>query len=96
MALAKLGIATVAAITVICYVIGMIVKNSRIDDKWIPVIVCIAGGLLGFMGLHLMAGFPADNAIDAIAVGIVSGGMSTCIDQIDKQLNGEKGDEQHV
>ena len=34
------GIASVAAITVICYVIGLAAKNiEKIGDKWIPVIV---------------------------------------------------------
>ena len=38
------GIAGVAAITVICYLIGHGVKASGLDNKWIPVIVGACGG----------------------------------------------------
>ena len=40
---ASFGIASVAAITVICYLIGMAVKASGIDNKWIPVIIGVCG-----------------------------------------------------
>ena len=33
------GIASVAVITVICYLIGMAVKATAIENKWIPIIV---------------------------------------------------------
>ena len=32
------GIASVAVITVICYLIGMAVKATAIENKWIPII----------------------------------------------------------
>ena len=41
------GIASVAAITVICYLIGQVVKASGVDNKWIPIACGMAGGLLG-------------------------------------------------
>ena len=87
MALSELGIASVAGITVICYLLGMIVKTSPLQDKWIPCIVGVAGALLGVIGLQTMVGYPADNMIDAIAVGIVSGLAATGINQMIKQFN---------
>lgn len=81
--------ATVAGITMICFLIGIIVKNSPLDDKWIPCIVGILGGALGVIGLNTMASFPADNLLDAIAVGIASGLAATGFHQIGKQLSGE-------
>ena len=48
------GIASVAAITVICYLIGQVVKASGVDNKWIPIACGVSGGLLGSGG----AGFP--------------------------------------
>lgn len=33
------GIASVAGITVICYLIGRIIKATGLDNKWIPCIV---------------------------------------------------------
>lgn len=80
-------IATVASVVVICYLIGMIIKASPLDDKWIPICVGIAGGILGAVGMTSIPGYPADNIMDAIAVGIVSGLASTGANQIGKQLS---------
>lgn len=80
-------LATVAGITVICFLIGMAVKVSPLDDKYIPVIVGLFGGLLGAAGLYVMPGFPVDNMIDAIAVGIESGLAATGAHQVGKQLS---------
>ncbi len=79
--------ATVAGIVVICYLIGMAVKASPLDDKFIPIIVGICGGCLGILGLTVMPEFPADNMIDAVAVGIASGLAATGVHQIGKQLS---------
>lgn len=80
------GIAGVAAITVICYLIGQGVKASGLDNKWIPVIVGACGGVLGMAGMFLMADFPAGDVLTAAAVGIVSGLAATGVDQAGKQL----------
>ena len=41
------GIATVAAITVICYLIGLLVKALPWDgSRYIPILCGIAGGVL--------------------------------------------------
>ena len=80
------GIAGVAAITVICYLIGQGVKASGLDNKWIPVIVGACGGVLGVAGMFLMADFPAGDVLTAAAVGIVSGLAATGVHQAGKQL----------
>lgn len=80
------GIAGVAGITVICYLIGQLVKAIGLNAKWIPVIVGLAGGALGIAGLYLVADFPAGEPVTAIAVGIVSGLAATGVDQARKQL----------
>ena len=80
------GIAGVAAITVICYLIGQGVKASGLDNKWIPVIVGACGGVLGVAGMFLMADFPAGDVLTAAAVGIVSCLAATGVDQAGKQL----------
>ena len=80
------GIAGVAAITVICYLIGQGVKASGLDNKWIPVIVGACGGVLGVAGMFLMADFPAGDVLTAAAVGIVSGLAATGVDQAGTQL----------
>jgi hypothetical protein len=78
----------VVAITVICYLIGMIVKASAVDDKWIPCIVGVLGGALGVVGMYLMPDFPAHDILNAVAIGIVSGLAATGAHQIGKQLKG--------
>lgn len=78
--------ATVAGIVVICYLIGMGVKASPLDDKWIPLIVGCVGGILGVLGMLSMPEFPSNNYIDAVAVGIASGLAATGVHQIGKQL----------
>ena len=80
------GAGTVVAIVVICYLIGLGVKVSPLDDKYIPVIVGVCGGILGVIGLYVMPDFPANDILNAIAVGISSGLASTGANQIYKQL----------
>lgn len=80
------GIASVAGITVICYLIGQIVKAAGLDSKWVPCIVGLAGGILGAVGLVVMADFPATDYLTAVSVGIVSGLASTGVHQAVKQL----------
>ena len=42
-----MGMTSVAAITVIAYLLGEFAKASRLDNKWIPIICGVAGGALG-------------------------------------------------
>lgn len=81
-----LGIASVAAITVIAYIVGLIAKNTALDNKWIPCIVGVVGGALGVLAMKIMPDYPAQDAITAVAVGIVSGLAATGVDQLVKQL----------
>jgi len=79
------GIASVAAITVICYLIGMIAKGLSFD-KWIPSIVGLCGLALGLLGYAIhMPDFPAQDILTAAAVGVVSGLAATGVNQIFKQ-----------
>lgn len=84
-------ITTIPAIIVIAYLVGMGCKAiDSIPDKFIPVIVGVVGAILGVVGLYTMADFPADNILNALAVGIASGLASTGVNQIVKQLkNGD-------
>lgn len=81
------GVASVIGITVICYLIGMVAKATAIDNKWIPVIVGVAGAVLGVAGMYVIADFPAADVINALAVGIVSGLASTGVNQVTKISN---------
>ena len=50
MDISSLGIGGVAVITVICFLVGQLVKATGLDNKYIPVIVGVAGGALGVLG----------------------------------------------
>lgn len=80
-------VATVAAITVICYLVGMGCKAFGKLDKWIPVIVGAVGAALGVVGMYTIKDFPAHDVLNALAVGIASGLASTGINQVVKQLS---------
>lgn len=81
-----MGMAGVAAITIICYLIGEGVKLLPVDNKWVPVICGVAGAAWGVAGMYIMPEFPATDIITALAVGIVSGLSATGANQIFKQL----------
>lgn len=84
-------IATVACITVIAYLVGVVCKQAdAIPDKFIPCIVGIVGGILGVVGMYTIADFPAQDVLNAVAVGIASGLASTGANQIVKQLQQEE------
>ncbi len=83
----EFGIATVITITVMCYLMGQIVKNTRIDNKWIPVTCGVAGLLLGIAALYIgVPDFPARDPLTAAAVGVASGLSATGFDQAAKQI----------
>ena len=85
--IANVGIASVAAITVICYLVGLIVKASGLNDKYIPICCGVAGAALGVAGLYLgLPDFPANDPLTALAVGIVSGLAATGVNQAVRQL----------
>ena len=89
------GIATIPSIIIICYLIAMGIRTTVIDNKYIPVICGVLGGILGVLAMFLVPDYPASDHFTAIAIGIVSGLSSTGINQIFKQLghNDIKGEE---
>lgn len=85
------GIASVAVITVICYLVGLVVKASPYNnDKYIPIACGVAGAILGALALFAhVPEFPATDYLTAVAVGIVSGLAATGANQVTKQLSKE-------
>ena len=80
----EFGIVSVGAITVICYLVGMIVKSTPLANDYIPLVVGVIGGALGVVGFYAMPDFPATDILTSIAVGIVSGLAATGVNQITK------------
>ena len=82
------GIANVVAITVLVYIIGLGIKATPLDNKWIPVICGVSGIGLGLLALFIgVPDFPATDYLTAAAVGGASGLAATGLDQVAKQLN---------
>lgn len=82
------GIANVAAITMLTYIIGGLIKVSKIDNKWIPTICGIVGVVLGIVAFYIgVPDFPASDVITAAAVGAASGFAATGVNQVGKQLS---------
>lgn len=77
---------SVAAITIVAYLIGEGVKLSPLDNRWIPLICGLCGGALGIAGMYLMADFPAGDLLSALAVGIASGLAATGMNELATQL----------
>lgn len=81
-----LGIAAIPVIAVICYGVAEVIKATSMDNKWLPPICIVLGGLLGVLALFVAPEIiPAKDILSAIAIGIVSGGFATSIHQTIKQ-----------
>lgn len=84
----ELGYVTVAAVTVLVYIIGLGVKATALDNKWIPVICGVCGVALGLLAYAIgMPDFPATDYVTAAAVGGASGLAATGINQMVKQMS---------
>jgi len=80
---------TIWAITVICYLIAEGVKATHKCDEWIPIICGVLGGILGVVAMYTMADFPANDIMNAVAIGIISGFASTGLHQAWHQQTGK-------
>ncbi len=89
-----LGLGTVAAITALCYLVGLAIKSfsefyctsGKDYCKFIPVVCGVVGLVLGVVGMSIIPDFPATDYITAAAVGAVSGLAATGLHQAGKQL----------
>lgn len=81
-----MGFTSVASITVICYLVASIIKSTPLDNKWLPSICGVLGGILGLVARVIMPDFPATDFLGAAAVGIASGFAATGVNQVFKQL----------
>lgn len=84
----ELGIASVAAITAIAYLIAMAVKTTGVAGKWIPTICGVVLGVVAWtVGVKV---FPAHDWLNAAVVGIAPGWAATGVHQSVKQLTKQK------
>ncbi len=78
--------ASIPAIVMICMLLAQVLKLTALDNKWLPVICGVFGGILGVSAIWIMPEFPANDVFTAAAVGIASGLGATGAHQIFKQL----------
>lgn len=84
---ASFGIASVACITVICYLAATAIKQTPLANKWLPTLCGALGGMLGIAAwCGSVPDFPAADPLTALAVGIVSGLAATGTNQLIRQL----------
>ena len=82
------GVANVAAITMLTYIVGGLIKVSKLDNKLIPTICGVVGVVLGIVAFYIgVPDFPANDVITAAAVGAASGFAATGVNQVGKQLS---------
>ena len=82
-----LGFTAVPSILVICYFIGMVVRISPLDSRYIPIICGAVGGVLGVVALFVVPEVIGSDPLMAVATGIASGFAATGVNQIRVQLN---------
>ena len=90
MNISELGIVAIPVITVICFLVAEAVKATPLDNKWLPIICGVVGGILGVVAMFVMAEFPSNDVLTSIAIGIVSGLAATGAHQVYKQLTKEE------
>ena len=65
-----MGVAGVAAISVIAYLIGEAVKISPLENRYIPLICGVSGAILGAAAMYTVPDFPAEDMLNAVAIDI--------------------------
>ena len=87
-----LGVISIPAITIICYLIGTVCKASaHVADEWIPAIMGVSGAVFGVVAYATkMPEIGEVHIITAIAIGIASGAAATWLNQIFKQAEKSK------
>ena len=82
----NIGITAIPAITVLCFIVGLILKSiKKLDNSWIPPIIGVVGAILGILSMLFTPDFPAKDFLSSAAIGAISGLAATGVDQVVKQ-----------
>lgn len=82
-----LNIIAIPPLVMICYLMGVFIKTSTIDNKWIPVCCMIVGALLGIISYKFVPALIGADILTSVATGIMSGLTSTGVNQLIKQTS---------
>ena len=89
----EMNFAAIPAIVVIVYLAaeGVKVIGKGSINQYLPLICGVLGAALGAVAFFSMPGYiPAENVLEALAIGIVSGLSATGINQAFKQLSNKE------
>ena len=80
---------TIGCIAIICYIFAEAIKLTPLNNKWVPILVAILGGALGYVG-QITGILELQNltVLDAIATGICSGLVSCGVFSLFKNMSG--------
>ncbi len=87
-----LGIVPFIPVAILCYFVGATIKAFKNEglDRFIPEIVAVFGGIVTAILFKTIDGYiPATNWFEAFILGIVSGAVAVCTNQIYKQFTKE-------
>ena len=87
-----LGIVPFIPVAILCYFVGATIKAFKNEslDRFIPEIVAVFGGIVTAILFKTIDGYiPATNWFEAFILGMVSGSVAVCINQIYKQFTKE-------
>ena len=87
----ELNFVSYVTITVLCIGVGLIFKAlPQVNDKWIPVALFFTGLILGVVAFLIgVPDFPANDILNAMAVGAWSGLGAVGLHQVYKQFTKE-------
>ena len=82
----------VISIIIIVYLVCLGFKATKLDNKYLPVIAGFVGGILGIVAwISGVPDFPANDFLNALAIGIMNGLAATGFHQVGKQLGFKEG-----
>lgn len=82
-----LNYSAIPVIVVICYIAITAIKNTKISNKWYPLISCALGAITAVAMFYIVPSFiSAASLVAAIISGAISGLAATGSNQVIKQL----------
>ena len=68
---------TIAIITAFCYSVAELYKLTTWNTRFIPLLCGTIGLALGILGFYFVPGFPAEDLLQAVTLGLASGLAAT-------------------
>ena len=76
-----------SVLTVFLYVIGVALKKSKLNDKFIPLVLGLVGIVMAICYVSVLEGFSFKSILTGIVQGVLYAAASVYVNQMVKQLN---------